>query len=54
MMRLIDADKLKEAFFERGLGHVAIDEIIDEAPEVIMADYIDREKLLEVMQALGV
>lgn len=34
-MRLIDADKLKEAFYERGLGYVAIDEIIDEAPEVI-------------------
>lgn len=31
-MRLIDADALKEAFYERGLGCKEIDEIIDEAP----------------------
>lgn len=31
-MRPIDADALKEAFYERGLGYQAIDELINEAP----------------------
>ena len=33
-MRLIDADALKEAFYERGLGYQAIDELINEAPTI--------------------
>lgn len=34
MPRLIDADALKEAFFEKGLGYQVIDELIDEAPTI--------------------
>lgn len=33
-MRPIDADALKEAFYERGLGYQAIDELINEAPTI--------------------
>lgn len=42
-MRPIDADALKEAFYERGLGYQAIDELINEAPTIDAVPVVRRK-----------